>query len=204
MVPWYMAISTRSKLGLVIGVILLFLLSGFVYKYQSHFPFLHRDFKSVRMEEIQFKDMKLMLPSESMQTTYYNGLGAFYTFGIDKEQLQQNQLPSDFSVNISQHDFSAVLEDQLQESVANYIKDDYIYHESVCGSDHVEKLQEIKSEVLKGWQFESYCLGKVYTYYVIGPTQKLYSIAMKIEPKADKMSVYREIVDTSINSIRFD
>ena len=188
----------------VIGSIFLLVIGIFIYLYQRPFAFFLRNSNSVQMEEVTFKDMKLKLPLESIQTNRYNGLGAYYTLGIDKKQLQKNQSPIEFSVNIDMRDYGTVPEDEFQKSIMEYIKDDHVYHDSVCGSGRVEKLGKITSESLIGWQFEADCLGKVYTYYTIGPAQQLYTISMKIEPKTYKESLYRDIIDMSIKSIRFE
>ncbi len=199
-----MAQSYKLNIKPIIGIGT-FLLIGIVsYLYQRPVSLFHNEIDAIQMEEVRFKNMKLKLPLESEKINDDYRFGLFYTFGIGKDQLLQSQSPIDFSVTIAQRDYDDITDAEFQESTMAYINDDHMYHQSVCGTDNVKELLEISNASLEGWQFEADCLGEVYTYYINGPAQQLYTIAMKIEPKAQKKMLYRDIIDATIKSIEFE
>lgn len=199
-----MAQSYKINIKLLIGIGTLLLIGIVSYLYQRPVSFFRKELDSIQMEEVRFKNMKLKFPLESERINDDTRFGAFYTFGIGKDQLLQSQSPIEFSVTITQRDYDDITDAEFQESTMAYINDDHVYHQSVCGTDNVKELQEISTASLEGWQFEADCLGEVYTYYISGPAQQLYTIAMKIEAKAQKKMLYRDIIDASIKSIQFE
>lgn len=203
-VVFNMVHSYKLNIKLIIGISTLLLISIVSYLYQRPTLLSSKEIDSIQMEEVRFKNMKLKLPSESEIINDDYRFGLIYTFGIGKDQLLHSQSPIDFSVTIAQRDYDDITDAEFQEMTMAYINDDRVYHQSVCGTDNVRELMEISTASLEGWQFEADCLGKVYTYYINGPAQQLYTIAMKIEPKAQKKMLYRDIIDESIKSIQFE